>query len=109
MQLQVSLDGQQAPVYPIEINYGANQFINANLSLFHGSSKLYKDKGNSIFREDYANGYALHAFNLTPDQAEDCHFNLIHEGNVRLNVKFGTALPNTRIKNNNQQKLFVIC
>jgi hypothetical protein len=42
----------------------------------------------------FANGYALYAFDLTPDLSEDNHFNLAREGTVRIDMKFANALPN---------------
>ena len=54
-----------------------------------------KDEGTDIRREDFGSGYALYAFDLTADLAEEGHFNLMKHGNVRLDLKFGTALPNT--------------
>ena len=58
-------------------------------------SKENRDEGNDITREDYPNGYALYAFDLSPDLAEEGHFNLENQGTVRLELKFGTALANT--------------
>ena len=65
------------------------------MSLFAGSGKLQKDEGNDITREDYAGGYSLYCFDLTPDLAEDDHLNLIKDGSVRIDVRFSAALPNS--------------
>ena len=46
-------------------------------------------------REDYHRGYALYAFDLSQDFAEEEHFNLTKQGTVRVKLKFGAALPNT--------------
>ena len=46
-------------------------------------------------REDYANGYALYAFDLTADLGEDDHFSLLRQGSVRLALIFAVALPAT--------------
>ena len=46
-------------------------------------------------REDFEGGYALYAFDLTPDLADGGHFNLLKQGNVRLDLKFGAALEST--------------
>lgn len=94
-QLKVYLDGQQQSAKPLEINFANHQFINAYASLFMGTGKWMRDEGNLISREDFPGGYALYAFDLTPDLAEDDHFNLIKQGNVRLDMKFAQALPNT--------------
>ena len=37
----------------------------------------------------------LYAFDLSPDLAEEGHFNLAKQGTVRVELKFGTAIPNT--------------
>ena len=54
-----------------------------------------KDEGADIQREDFRGGYALYAFDLTADLAEEGHFNLMKHGNVCLDLKFLVALPNT--------------
>ena len=66
------------------------------MSLFSGTGKLQKDEGNDISREDYSGGYALYAFDLTPDLSEGGdHFNLSRDGSVRIDLKFANPLPNT--------------
>ena len=62
---------------------------------FSGIGKENRDEGNDIAREDYPNSYALYAFDLSPDLAEEGHFNLAKQGTVRVELKFGTALANT--------------
>ena len=94
-QLKVYLDGQQHSLIPIEPNFAANHYITAYANLFAGTGKLMKDEGTDIRREDFGSGYALYAFDLTADLAEEGHFSLMKHGNVRLDLKFGTALPNT--------------
>ena len=42
-----------------------------------------------------AKRYALYAFHLNPDLAEEGHFNLSRQGTVRVELDFGAALPNT--------------
>ena len=65
------------------------------MSLYSGTGKQNKDEGNQIDRSDYANGYALYAFDLIPDLAEEGYFNLAREGSVRVDMTFRVALPNT--------------
>ena len=94
-QLKVFLDGQQQNVRPLELDFANNKFVTACMRLFTGTGKQFMDSGNSIERSDYSRGYTLYAFDLTPDLGEDDHFNLIKEGNVRVDMKFSVALPNT--------------
>ena len=94
-QLKVYLDGKQHSLIPIEPNFDTNSYITAYANLFAGTGKLMKDEGTDIRREDFASGYALYAFDLTADLAEEGHFNLMKHGNVRLDLKFGTTLAHT--------------
>ena len=93
-EVSVYLDGrQQQAIRPLKPDYGDNKnYVGSFLSLFAGTGKINRDDGNFINRSDYAAGYALYAFDLSPDLAEDGHFNLTREGSVRLTIKFSTAL-----------------
>jgi hypothetical protein len=94
-ELSIYLDGQQQGIKPLKCNYGANEYISSYMSLFSGTGRQNRDLGLDINRSDYKNGYALYAFDLTPDMSQEGHFNLIKQGSLRLDMKFGTALPNT--------------
>jgi hypothetical protein len=94
-EMKIFLDGQQQYINSIQPNYANNQFITAYMSLFSGTGKQQKDEGNDIERSEYSRGYTLYAFDLTPDLAEEGHFNLARDGSVRVNLKFANALPNT--------------
>ena len=95
-EIGLYLDGQQQHVVrPIQPDYAHGQYIRAYNSLFVGTGKIYKDEGLYITREDYGNGYALYAFDLTADLGEDDHFSLVRQGSVRLALKFSQALAAT--------------
>lgn len=94
-EISVYLDGQLHGLKPLKLNFTSNRYIDAYASLFSGTNKMNRDEGNVISRSDYATGYTLFAYDLTPDLAEDDHVNLTRQGTVRLDLKFGTALANT--------------
>ena len=94
-EISLHLDGHTQPVKPLKPNFNNNQYIQAYMSLFSGTGKENRDEGNNIAREDYPNGYALYAFDLSPNLAEEGHFSLTKQGTVRVELKFGTALANT--------------
>jgi len=77
---------------PIQPNYNGNLYIRAYNSMFSGTSKLNRNEGNGISRDDYKDGYALYAFDLTTDLGED---DLVKHGNIRLALKFADALAET--------------
>ena len=95
-EIALYLDGQQQfALKPIQPDYTNGLYIRAYESLLTGTGKQFRDEGLYISREDYANGYALYAFDLTADLGEDDHFNLVKQGNVRLALKFARALEET--------------
>jgi hypothetical protein len=94
-EVMVYLDGQQLGIKPLSSNFARGQYISAFTSLFNGTGKSNRDEGNDIDRSDFANGYTLYAFDLSPDLSENDHFNLACQGTVRLDLKFATALPHT--------------
>jgi len=95
-EIGLYLDGQQQhAVMPIQPDFTNEQYIRAFNTVFAGTGKLGADEGIYIDREDYANGYALYAFDLTADLGEDDHFSLVREGSVRLALKFRQALDTT--------------
>ena len=94
-EIMVYLDGQQHGIKPLSSSFAKGQYITSFMSLFSGTGKANRDEGNGIDRSEFANGYALYAFDLSPDLSEDDHFNLARQGTVRIDLKFATALPNT--------------
>jgi len=95
-EISLYLDGQQQyALKPLQPNFGNGLYVRTYNTLFAGTCKLNRDEGNFISRGDYASGYALYAFDLTADLAEDDHFNLVKHGSVRLAMKFSQALPQT--------------
>jgi hypothetical protein len=94
-EIALYLDGHQKAIKPMQTDFTARQFNWAYKSEQEMLGKLYRDEGNGITRNVFANGYALYAFDLSPDLADEGHFNLAKQGGVRMNLKFGAALPNT--------------
>ncbi|XP_072181336.1 uncharacterized protein F54H12.2-like [Diadema setosum] len=66
---------------------------NPGLAKRHGF--IVENKRININREEYCEGYTLFAFDLTPDLSDGCHLNLIKQGNMRLELQFDVAIPNT--------------
>lgn len=94
-EVKIIKDGQSQIVKPIMVDFTVGQYMDGYLSLFRASGKLYKDCGLDITLREYASGYALYAFDLSPDMNEDCNFNLIREGSLRVDISFATNTPVT--------------
>ena len=90
-------NGEILPWKPLRPRFdtGHSGHIMAYQTLFQGTNNLHKDQGIHIDREDFAAGYTLFAFDLSPDASDEAHLNLVRNGSVRLELQFQTALPNT--------------
>ncbi|KAK7095591.1 hypothetical protein V1264_005919 [Littorina saxatilis] len=93
--LALYVDGMQVPAKPLQPDFDERHVVRSYLSLFLGTERLHQDEGNDISIDDYDKGYTLFAFDLTPDLSNQGHFELIKEGNVRLEMHFAKALPRT--------------
>ena len=93
--LALYADGQQIPAKPLQPNFDRNKAVRSYLSLFSGTGMLYQDEGNNIDRDEYMQGFTLFAFDLTPDLNDGGHFNLVKQGNLRLELHFAKPLPDT--------------
>ena len=97
--LGLTVDGQHVPdskpLTPKFTVAGGQSYVQAYQTLFAGLNKMYQDTGHFISRDDYPNGYTLYCFDLSPDLNQGDHLNLIKKGNLRLEMRFGQALPQT--------------
>ncbi len=77
------------PFKPIQLSYAAAnpRYVEA-YSTFSGMGKLNYDCGN-----DFSQGYAIYAFDLTADMCGVLsHFNMVQPGNLALDLTF-SAVP----------------
>lgn len=86
-------EGKQIPATPYQPNFTNGNSLRSYLSLYEVSGKLFQDTSLDITREEYANGYTLYGFDLTPDLSESGCFHLIKKGSIRLELKFASQIP----------------
>lgn len=91
-KVSVSIDGEDAPYSPVIMDFDKNLYAKAYYTLFNGLDRAGLDSGNEITPNDFAGGYAIFAFDLTPDMCTGDHFNLVRSGNLRISVTFGSSL-----------------
>lgn len=92
-QIQLSLDSKNVPYYkPLDFDFSTNKYLRGYNTLFEGIDKPVFLHGNDISRKDYANGYCLFAFDLSPDLCSGDHFNLLKTGNLILELSFARNL-----------------
>ena len=67
-------------------------FDEAYNTLFSGTGKIYSNAGLDIDRDDYPGGFALYAFDLTPDMCKSSeYFNTVQRGSLSLALTFREA------------------
>ena len=78
------LNGEVDPAKDTELD-----FDEAYNTLFSGTGKIYSNAGLDISREEYPGGYALYAFDLTPDMCKSSdYFNTVQRGSLTLALTF---------------------
>ena len=97
--LSLYVDGSQVPCKPLQPVFSdpSPQYVEAYHTLYSGTGMHYMDAGNEIDRDDYAKGYCLFAFDLTPDLSAHYagHWNLVKNGTMPVEVRFEKPLSQT--------------
>ena len=89
----LTVNGENLPGKPLQLKFGAeSNYISAFQTLYAGAHKIFENQGNGITREEYANGYTLFVFDLTPDLCLGDHVQPVKNGNVSIECRFGTPL-----------------
>ena len=103
--VSLTANGQEIPFKLLTLKYpkdpegkidSANDaeldFDEAYNTLFSGTGKIYSNVGLDITREDYPGGYALYAFDLTPDMCKSAdYFNAVQRGSLTFALTFGES------------------
>ena len=88
-------EGASIPFRPFTPHFENNLYVREYQCLYQALEKYNLDDDVNITMNHFQNGYTLFAFNLTPDMNVAGHAQPIRDGNIRLEVKFGTATPQT--------------
>nr|XP_048709003.1 uncharacterized protein F54H12.2-like [Caretta caretta] len=89
------VDGEQIPTKPLQPDFEAGRCVREYMNLVQTASKHMKDCSLLIDREEFAQGYTMFAFDLSPDQECADHYSLIKTRNLRAEIRFGKALTIT--------------
>ncbi len=91
-EVSVSAGGETFPSKPLQPHFATNQYMRSFVQLFEGLGFGGENKGNRVDRSSFKNGSCLFAFDLSPDEDDGSHWDLIKEGSVCVHINFGTAL-----------------
>ena len=92
--LSIYVDGQQMPYKPLKPEYKRGLYAEAYQTLFSGTGIHFSQATHTISKAEFAQGYCIYAFDLTPDLSAHMptHWNLIRHGSLRVEVGFGESL-----------------
>ena len=91
----LDVDGQPLPSKPIKMNFASDTYSEIFYQLAQTTGRSLIDGDLGITREQFANGYAIFAFDLTSDLCEGSGVHLIKNSTVTLELTFSQDLPHT--------------
>lgn len=92
-EVKVIAGGQTFPSHPLKTNFTKGHFMRAFNQLFETLDMANNNKGNNIDRNAFANGMCLFGFDITPDEDDGGHWDLIRDGATSLEINFDANLP----------------
>ena len=98
--ITLTVNGEEIPFKQLSLTYPTEptgkidpatdtevDFIQAYNTLFSGTGKMYANTGLDITRDEYPGGYALYAFDLTPDMCNSTdYFNTVQRGTLSVAI-----------------------
>ena len=97
-KIKVSAGGQVFPREALEMDFNNDHFMRAYVNLFEGLGQGREDTGNMITLADFKHSHCLFVFDLTPDEQDGGHWELIKEGAVSVDAEFGVDVPEPGIE-----------
>ena len=80
----------------LQMNYDRAEYLRAYINTLKSIGKFGADEGIVINQDNFHKGFALYAFDLTPDQNDDNgYFDLVQKGSIRLDLNFSEDLNAT--------------
>lgn len=92
--IQVGLykDGKPIPHEALTPNFANGLYTESYINLMDTLDLTHADADIGLTRNDFANGYTLFAYNLSPDKVIAGHGQPLRDGNLRIEMKFSEAL-----------------
>jgi len=96
--VKITCGGQTFPMQPLHVDFSENKYINAFNQLFEALDLARDNKGNDINRIDYKSTHCIFAFDLTPDEDDNGHWDVVKQGSTSIDIKFADQLPTSGVE-----------
>jgi hypothetical protein len=97
-EVKVICGGKTFPAFPLKVDFKNNKYIHAYNQLFEALDQAHDNKGNLISISDYTTSHCIFAFDLTPDEDDNGHWDLITEGTTSIELGFSDQLPESGVE-----------
>ncbi len=92
-QVKVMAGGVCFPREPLQMDFDTYAFVRPYIQLFEAIEHAKEDKGNNITPADFKENRCLFVFDLTPDEQDGGHWDLLREGSTSIDIKFRDVIP----------------
>lgn len=89
------VDSTRHPNRALTPNYTTGDYVEAYQSLFNGTGIRNENQALSITRDGYGKGYSIYVIHLGQSEPNSMAYDPIQKGQVRIEMKFQVALPQT--------------
>lgn len=96
--VQVTCGGQTYPTHPFNIDFKNGKYLHAFNQMYEALDLARDNKGNFISREAFKTSHCIFVFDLTPDEDDNGHWDLVREGTTSINIMFSDNLPDSGIE-----------
>lgn len=94
----VEAGGIRYPRNPWMLNFGTKHYTRAYMALFNALNYGSDDRSNLISYKDFSSGYCLFCFDLSSDNSDADHWELVRMGPTIVQVEFSQAVDADGIK-----------
>jgi len=91
--IQVCAGGENYPPIPINMHYANDIYVEPFVHFHEALGCAGSDKTPWISYDEYKQGHCLYSFDLTPDNADTGHWELLKEGTTSIHIHFRADIP----------------
>ncbi len=93
-EISVRAGGETYPREPLKLDFANNIFVRAYLQMFEDLGMTDEDRSNCISMWEWKTHKCLFVFDMTPEETDTPHWQLLREGSVFVDCTFASAVTN---------------
>ena len=97
-RIKITAAGQVYPREPLEMDFPNNRYMRPYVQLYESMGQAKENMGNYISLEEFKASHCLFVFDLSPDEQDGSHWDLIKDGSVTVEAEFNEDIPDTGVE-----------